>query len=328
MMLKILVNRFKKTFLKQHKDYTLTIYILRVVSFLFTWLFFIFYFFDREKRIKFHSEKNILYKKYLEIMNINNQKLNAEFNAKFLRGDSYNFNGIFLPKVEDVTTLRFIYEDVLSIYTEKNDDYDYKIVDLVEKKTTEGPFCYIGKDGEDITIHKGDVVIDAGAWVGDFSAYCAKKGALVYAFEPTPSTIELLKKTISYNDADDFIKIAPYGLSDKNGFANFSDQSLGSANRIDSHGSIKINLITLDNWAKENNIQKIDFIKADIEGAERELLRGAKEVLKKFAPTLSICTYHLPDDPFVLEKIILEANPNYKIIQRKMKLFAYIKSNK
>jgi FkbM family methyltransferase len=86
----------------------------------------------------------------------------------------------------------------------------------------------------------------------------------------------------------------------------------------------KIHITSLDAFVKENNIQRIDFIKADIEGAERDMLQGAAEVLKKFAPKLAICTYHLPDDPEVLERIILDANPDYKIVQRQKKLYAQL----
>ena len=75
-------------------------------------------------------------------------------------------------------------------------------------------------------------------------------------------------------------------------------------------------------------INKIDFIKSDIEGYERHMLRGARNILKEHQPILSICTYHLPDDRDVLKKIILEANPNYIILQRKMKLFGFVPAQK
>ncbi|GHV33865.1 hypothetical protein FACS1894187_03280 [Synergistales bacterium] len=72
----------------------------------------------------------------------------------------------------------------------------------------------------------------------------------------------------------------------------------------------------------------MDFIKADIEGYERYMLKGAAKTLKKFAPKLALCTYHLPDDPEVMEKIIKEANPAYNVIQKRTKLFASVPNRK
>lgn len=54
------------------------------------------------------------------------------------------------------------------------------------------------------------------------------------------------------------------------------------------------------------------------------MLMGAKETLKKYASKLSLCTYHLPDDPQVLERLILEANSDYKTEHRWLKLYAYV----
>jgi len=79
---------------------------------------------------------------------------------------------------------------------------------------------------------------------------------------------------------------------------------------------------TYDNWVRTNGVERIDFIQADIEGAERNLLRGAVEVLKEHRPRLAICTYHLKDDPVVLIKIIKDANPKYKIHLGHYKLYA------
>jgi FkbM family methyltransferase len=66
-------------------------------------------------------------------------------------------------------------------------------------------------------------------------------------------------------------------------------------------GTWKITKITtLDKFADEQNLKRLDFVKADIEGAERDMLAGAKNVLKELAPKLALCTYHLSDDPEVL----------------------------
>ena len=81
---------------------------------------------------------------------------------------------------------------------------------------------------------------------------------------------------------------------------------------------------TLDRFVKKNFLEKVDFIKADIEGMERNLLAGAEETIKRFKPKLSICIYHRPDDPVVIEKMIKNFVSEYKIFKTKTKLYAWI----
>jgi hypothetical protein len=69
---------------------------------------------------------------------------------------------------------------------------------------------------------------------------------------------------------------------------------------------------------------KDDYDKKDVDRLEWDMLAGARNVLKEFAPKLAVCTYHLPDDPKMLKDIILDANPNYKIVQRKCKLYGMV----
>jgi len=88
-----------------------------------------------------------------------------------------------------------------------------------------------------------------------------------------------------------------------------------------------ISITTIDKFVEDNKLSRVDFIKADIEGAERYMLQGATNVLKTFAPKLAICTYHLPDDPEVLERIIKEANPEYTVVHLRKKLFAAVIKN-
>jgi hypothetical protein len=86
----------------------------------------------------------------------------------------------------------------------------------------------------------------------------------------------------------------------------------------------EIAITTLDKFVEEQNLKRIDFIKSDIEGAERDMLLGARGVLKEFAPKLALCTYHLPDDPQVMESLILEGNPRYRVKHISKKLFAAV----
>jgi FkbM family methyltransferase len=190
----------------------------------------------------------------------------------------------------------------------------------------EGPYGW--QDGDfDVTVHKGDIVIDAGAWIGDFAAYAVPKGASVYAFEPTAEIFTMLEETARLNG---HITPVQKGLSGKTGSVELytAADELTSSNSLLSGSSLvnteTISVTTLDDFVHENSLPRIDFIKADIEGAERDMLKGARHVLKTFAPRLALCTYHLLDDPEVMERLIKEANPDYHIVHRGKKLYACV----
>ena len=79
---------------------------------------------------------------------------------------------------------------------------------------------------------------------------------------------------------------------------------------------------------KENALPRVDSIKADIEGYERYMLMGAQETLRRFAPKLALCTYHLPDDPEVLSELIKQANPDYNIVLKTKSCIASVPPEK
>ncbi|MFA5247775.1 MAG: FkbM family methyltransferase [Patescibacteria group bacterium] len=176
---------------------------------------------------------------------------------------------------------------------------------------------------------KGDFVIDAGANVGIFSLLAGDivgSSGLVFAFEPVPLAADFLEKNILLNKRKN-IKVLKFGLGSKAGKADFNLFSSLEESLVFFTGGrekIELDIISLDDFVKNNKIEKIDFIKADIEGMERDLLLGAKEVIKKFNPKLSICTYHRPDDPEVLSAIIKEFCSDYEIIFSEKKLFAQV----
>jgi len=177
-----------------------------------------------------------------------------------------------------------------------------------------------------VFVEKGDVVLDCGANLGLYSAVASREGAMVYAFEPLKIIIDKYLHITAKENPN--IVIVNKALSDKKGEAEFivEEINLGHSRLKDEEGKTteKVAVTTIDDFVRERKLERVDFIKADIEGAEREMLKGAAWVLKHFAPKLSICTYHLPDDPEVLEKIIKDANPDYIVHHEPKKLYAYV----
>ncbi|MCL1937787.1 MAG: FkbM family methyltransferase [Candidatus Azobacteroides sp.] len=240
----------------------------------------------------------------------------------------FEIKGVLLPytpnKPNVISDLAAnIFEDTFTFLTYFDDKYDKELVERLDRHMKDGSYCYVDKSF-DVTVKKGEVVIDAGAWIGDFSAYAVFKGAECYAFEPLKENYEILLETAHLNK--DRIHPVQQGLGSSVCEMNISIRGAGSSIIFKEEyvGEEKIKITTLDKFVEENKLKRVDFIKADIEGAEREMLKGAINTLKTFAPKLAICTYHLPDDPEVLEKLILEANPDYQIVHLRHKLFAAV----
>ncbi len=190
----------------------------------------------------------------------------------------------------------------------------YKFVD-------EGPYEWC-----DIEVEQNDVIFDCGANLGIFSLYAAYHGAQVYAFEPIAEARVWIKKGMELNpDLAGEIEIVPYAVADKNDTAEFTvlDNTLvGSSMVMPQKGRKETaKTVTIDSFCEEHGVRPT-FIKADIEGAERLMLAGATQTLAEAAPKLAVCTYHLPDDKKVMRNLILEANPDYRIIEKWKKFYA------
>ena len=169
-----------------------------------------------------------------------------------------------------------------------------------------------------VQAEEGDFIIDGGACSGDASFYFAcknKNKGKVYAFEFIDENLNRFHKNMELNpEHSKNIELIEHPIgasSDKYLYAvTQGPGSYVTDQKID--GAKKIKSIAIDDLVKEHNIEKIDFIKFDIEGSELDGLIGAKETIKKFKPKLAICIYHKTEDLWTIPKYLKEIVPEYK----------------
>ncbi|HIP32662.1 MAG TPA: FkbM family methyltransferase [Crocinitomicaceae bacterium] len=143
--------------------------------------------------------------------------------------------------------------------------------------------------------------VDVGANQGEFTLFAAKKlsKGKVIAFEPTPYQLGLLKKNILLNDFQN-VDVNEYGLLDKEGEFNIyttyetelhSGQHEGlssifkSETRQEVEATVQLKVFDEEYF---DSLERLDFVKIDIEGAELPAMRGMVKTLKKFKPQLLI----------------------------------------
>ena len=144
-------------------------------------------------------------------------------------------------------------------------------------------------------LHPGSVILDVGANFGHYSITLADalhKDCSVLAFEPFPPNLERLRTNIRMNSLEDIIQIHAIGLSDSvgSGYMTTRADNSGAATLAASGGAegYHVALTTLDFFYAHHRIEKLDFMKIDIEGYEEKLLIGGKETIRRFSPLILI----------------------------------------
>lgn len=140
----------------------------------------------------------------------------------------------------------------------------------------ESPHRYLVNDFD---VNEGDILADVGAAEGNFSLSVIEKVKHVYLFEPEQVWIKALEATFA--PWQNKVTIVGKFVSDKS----------------------SLNTITLDEFL--GNEKEIDFIKADVEGAEAQIIRGASKLIGRNRKLkIAITTYHRQEDAGELDSLL------------------------
>jgi FkbM family methyltransferase len=168
--------------------------------------------------------------------------------------------------------------------------------------------------------HAGDITLDCGANVGvTIHEELATGAKTVVAIEPAPENLECLRRNYAKEIASGQVILVPKGVWDKEDFLTLRVDPKNSAADsfvLQREGAVeleKVPLTTIDKLMAELKLERVDYIKFDIEGAEPKALAGAKETLAKYKPRLSIASYHQPDHPKLIPEIVRAARPDYQM---------------
>ena len=206
-------------------------------------------------------------------------RMNDEFSSKIvkLNDNLYYYNGYYLPVNQFDSSVFFTRYGIDKLTT----------LDSVRNKH----------------------IIDAGGYVGDtallFSSYTDKN---IHVFEASPSNMDIIRETIRLNHLDNIVPVSK-ALGEKSGTATFSLGERNSCNSLVERPGynypdhIKVPVVTLDDYVRENNIE-VGLIKVDIEGGEQLLLKGAVETIRTQHPILLISIYHSANDFFEIKPMI------------------------
>lgn len=181
------------------------------------------------------------------------------------------------------------------------------------------PYSIVTGEYKDVLeLNKQDVIIDCGAYVGDTAEMYMKRldgDCCIYALEPFGENYSLLQEKIEKSRWSNVraYHCAVGGVNGKTMF-HFEEEDFRMGITMENEtGALteEVEIHTLDELF--GGLEKIDYIKMDIEGQETEALKGAAGILKNKAPKLMISGYHNLSDLWEIPCLIKEQNPMYKI---------------
>jgi FkbM family methyltransferase len=136
------------------------------------------------------------------------------------------------------------------------------------------------------------VVLDVGAYHGEYAKLVRRysPSATIYCFEPHPRSFEILRKTAE----DDGFEALPLACGAHSGDGHLLDFAFqdGSKRASCYQDTLQVGrvvplsvhdtkIVTLDEFARTRRIEQIELLKVDVEGAELDVLRGARELISQ-----------------------------------------------
>jgi FkbM family methyltransferase len=173
----------------------------------------------------------------------------------------------------------------------------------------------------------GDVAIDAGGCWGETAlwlAHAVGAGGHVHTFEPAPRNRDLLNRNLQLNPLHaNRVTVWDHVLGAQRG------ETVWLANRMAAGATVRDELAKVHSWDQTDQalelqtesideliiggaIERVDFLKVDVEGADLGVLQGAAETIRRDRPRLAIACYHKPDDLVRIPDFVASLGVEYR----------------
>jgi FkbM family methyltransferase len=139
------------------------------------------------------------------------------------------------------------------------------------------------------------------------------------AIEPAPENLECLRRNFPNEIRSGRVIVYPKGVWDKDDFLTLKIDPRNSGAdsfviaRAGAVDVARVPLTTIDKLVDELKLNRVDYIKMDIEGAEAKALAGAHDTLAKYKPRISVSSFNKPDHPRVIPGIVRGARADYQM---------------
>lgn len=204
-----------------------------------------------------------------------------------------------------------MYEKEIRVYLEQGGipgEHIFALRDYIVKGEDRQYF-----DEEFIKFEDNEIFVDAGSCdlqtTINMRRYCPslKKA---FAYEPDSVNVETCLRR-KREEGLSWIEVLPYGTWSGSAKLRFISAA-GWNSKLSKDGTAIVPLRSVDETIHE----RVTFIKMDVEGAELESLKGARDTIRQYKPKLAVCIYHKPEDMYEIPLYIKSLAPEYKFYVR------------